>query len=156
GDLRAEVLLRLARLANDRYQYPRARALFTELSEKYPGTAAAAAGAFDAAHLEYDANQFEAAAEKMLAVANDESHTELLAPSLWMGGWSAYLSGTSSVAAKAFERLLQVDADPELHEAAAYWLARTNERALETKSAIDAYRTLATRAPLRYYGLLAR
>jgi tetratricopeptide (TPR) repeat protein len=156
GNLRAEVLLRLGRLADERYQYPRARALFGELAEKYPGTPAAVTGAFDAARLEYDANQFEVASAKMLAIAADEKHPELIPQALWMGGWCAYLSGSSTTAAYAFERLLQVDADPEAHEAAAYWLARTNEQMLDSKRALDRYRALALQAPLRYYGLLAR
>jgi soluble lytic murein transglycosylase len=146
----------MARLATDRYQYPRARQLFTAVAEQFPRTAAAETAAYEAAQLEYDTQDYEAAAVKMIAVAQHAPKTELAKRALWVSGWSAYLSKTSSLAITAFTNLLELDIDPELRDAAAYWLARTRERKVELNPAIEGYRRLASESPFRYYGLLAR
>jgi soluble lytic murein transglycosylase len=156
GELRSEVLLRLGRVATDRYQYPRARALFTQVISEFPWTPAAAQSAYEAAQVEYDTGDYALAARKMLAIEGGETTPELARSALWMAGWSAYLSQTSSLAIANLERLLASDPDPELRDRAQYWLARTHERAEHWQAATDAYRDVASRSPFRYYGLWSR
>jgi soluble lytic murein transglycosylase-like protein/predicted negative regulator of RcsB-dependent stress response len=158
GDLRPDVLLRLARLYADRYQYAHARSLFAELLEQYPRSAAATTGALEAAQLEFDAGALGLASTKMRAIADVSSDGPMGARAMWMAAWSAYLNGTSSTAVELFGRIIRVDpaADPELRDRATYWLGRTFEREGRSEDAIDVYGALAARAPLRYYGLFAR
>jgi tetratricopeptide (TPR) repeat protein len=98
GNLRGDVLLHLGLVAADRYQYPRARGLFAQVIAEFPGTPAAAQSAYEAAQVEYDAGDYALATRKMLAIEGDETTPDLARNALWMAGWSAYLSQTSSVA----------------------------------------------------------
>jgi soluble lytic murein transglycosylase len=115
----------------------------------------------------------------MFAYARDNPGSEREAQALWMAGWSAYLtearsdtkSGAESVSAResmsisesdsalvamrSFDQLIASHPDSEYRDVAEYWLARLEERSGLRESAIEAYRALARRAPLGYYGLLA-
>jgi soluble lytic murein transglycosylase len=156
GDLKPEVLLRLGKVAADRYQFPRARSLFEQVIAAYPGTPAAAQSAYEAAQVEYDAGDYGLAAKKMGSIERGAPSPELARNALWMAGWSAYLAQSTNEAIDKLELLRNSDPDGEMMDRAEYWLARAHERAEHWRAAIDGYRGVASRSPFRYYGLWSR
>lgn len=149
--MRPAIALRYAHLAQDRYQYKRARELYADLIAAYPGTPEARAAALDVMQLEYEAREYAAAADRARAV------DDLSGESLWLAGWSAYLAGRNEAAQDYFARLMaDKSVDPELHDAAEYWTIRVTERAGRRDEALWKYRALATRRAIDYYGLLAQ
>lgn len=149
---RAKVLLPLAHLARDRYQYPRARALYGELLQNYPGTEEARLAAQHAVQLEYDAREYAAASDRAL-------EAPLFGEGLWLAGWSSYLAGRYAAADEYFRKLSSeksAELDPELRDAAEYWLIRSAEKSGRHEDAVRSYRALVAKKPIEYYGLLAR
>jgi soluble lytic murein transglycosylase-like protein len=154
-EVRAQALLRLGRLAFHRHQFKNARQIYEDLARDHADTEAAKLGEFESAELEYYARDYFYASEKMLSLAEAHPKDELAPKALWMGGWSAYLAGSSTAAISAFSRLLSAE-DPDMREAAQYWIARAYERDGKSEHAIDGYLHLLEDSPLAYYGLLAR
>jgi soluble lytic murein transglycosylase len=153
GDQKGEVLLRLGLVAAERYQYPKARAIFAECQAL--GGPVAPECALAAARVDYDDRRYADAANHALALgaADDPAVVE---EALWLGGWSAYLAGDPAGAAASLERLVVEFPDSPQVEAAAYWRARSLERLERWEEAAGAYAELTSTAPLGFYGLFAR
>lgn len=150
--MRPAVALRLARLARDRYQYARGRRAYQALIDEHPGTPESIDAAFEAAAMEYDADDYAAAAEKARAFLADHPSSALVPDAEWLAGFSAFLAGDHHAAEATFETALARKERPRLR----YWYGRCLQIANKADEAAASFETITTSEPLTYYGHVAQ
>lgn len=152
---KGEVLLRLGRLALDRFDFREARAHFAGCVELHDS--AFVDCSYEGAEVDYFSGEYSLCAEKMFTLALEFPTAKRAPQALWMAGWSDYLRGGDTIALQAFERLRGAEnATDEQRDAGTYWLGRTLEREGSSDEADYEYRSIVSTRPLTYYGLLAR
>lgn len=149
---RPEVALRIARLARDRYQYPRARLLYQAVVDGHAGTDAAVTAGYEAAAMEWDADEYDAAAERARIFLETHPDSKHVPAAEWLAGFSAYLSGDNASAKQTFETALAREERPRFR----YWFGRCLEHEGDEAAAGEAYEQIVRTDPLTYYGHLAR
>ncbi len=88
--------------------------------------------------------------------ANVKEMGAKLEDSMWMAGWSLYMDGQKSKAAKLFERLAKEGMTEDRRSQAAYWVYRIYANQKKKKKESRKWREMAAAYPGTFYGLLAR
>jgi soluble lytic murein transglycosylase len=130
---------------------------------EYPHSRYAAEAQYLSGWLDYNRGRFKESLPGLQATLDHFGSSAFADDAAWCLAFAHFLLGDAAQANAALERYARTPAtgitDAERGDRVAYWRARFHEKLgpKEAKSeALDGYRALARRAPLSFYGLLAR
>lgn len=151
-----EILFQLGRIALSRDDNALAEAWFGELLASHPESKDAEEAAFFSAWLPFREANFAEGAARMRAFASLRQDADRRPEALWFAAFNAFLQRDFENAAIAMKQLEDEYRTSPLLPKARYWYARVEESKGGAAEARRALRREMQRAPLTYYGLLAR
>ncbi len=151
-----EVLFQLGRLALSADENERARDLFDELVQHFPGSEHAAEAEYLAGWIEYAGERYLEARRRMNAYAKSRPRDPRVTEALWYAAWSSYLGELYDEALADFGALLTRYPRSDLVPFAWYWSGRVHAQREDPEAAASAYRAASRAAPFSYYGFWAR
>jgi len=130
---------------------------------EFPHSRFAAEAQYLAGWLDYNRGRFKESLPGLQATLDHFGSSAFADDAAWCLAFAHFLLGDASQATTALERYARTPAtgitDAERGDRVAYWRARFKDRLgpkVANAEALEGYRALARRAPLSFYGLLAR
>jgi soluble lytic murein transglycosylase len=130
---------------------------------EFPHSRYAAEAQYLSGWLDYNRGRFKESLPGLQATLDHFGSSAFADDAAWCLAFAHFLLGDASAASAALERYARIPAtgitDAERGDRVAYWRARFRDKLApkEAKAeALEGYRALARRAPLSFYGLLAR
>jgi soluble lytic murein transglycosylase len=133
---------------------------YRRVVEQFPRSPFAAEAQYLSGWLDYNRGRFRESLPALQATLDHFGQSAFADDAAWCVAFAHYLLGDAAEAAAGLERYARLPAtgitSDERTDRVAYWRARLREKLGRQDHALDGYRTLARRAPLSFYGLLAR
>ncbi|MBK8013572.1 MAG: transglycosylase SLT domain-containing protein [Deltaproteobacteria bacterium] len=151
-----ELLFKLGRIALSRDDNALAEAWFGELLSAYPDSTDAEEAAFFSAWLPFRDADFKQGAARMRAFAAARREAERRPEALWFAAFNAFLGQDFENAELGMRQLEAEHSTSPLIPKARYWRAQVEAAQHAVEAARRGLRVEMHRAPLTYYGFLAR
>ena len=148
-------LFRLASILWNHDRDAEALRAFEEFGVRYGNRGHAAEALYAVGRIHERAGRSKAAIRAFAALARRFPRSNVAPEARWRIGWIHYMAGNWSTAANAFALLAAQPLSSRLRNEAAYWQARSMERAGGLGVARATYRDIIERAPADYYALWA-
>jgi soluble lytic murein transglycosylase len=133
---------------------------YKKVITQYPHSRYAAEAQYLSGWLDYNRGRFKESLPALQATLNHFGTSAFADDAAWCVAFAHFLLGDTSEAEAGFERYRRLPstgiASDEVGARVAYWRARLREKGGHADEAFQSYRDLAQRAPLSFYGLLAR
>jgi soluble lytic murein transglycosylase len=163
GDKAASAAFHGARALSRADRDDEAIAGYHKVVAEFPRSRYAAEAQYLSGWLDYNRGRFKQSLPGLQATLDHFGSSAFADDAAWCLAFAHFLLGDAAAANAALERYARTPAtgitDAERGDRVAYWRARFRDKlgAKETKpEALEGYRALARRAPLSFYGLLAR
>jgi soluble lytic murein transglycosylase len=136
---------------------------YRKVVAEYPHSRFAAEAQYLSGWLEYNRGRFKESLPALQATLDHFGQSAFADDAAWCLAFAHFLLGDAAEATAGLERYARIPAtgitDAERGDRVAYWRARFRDKlgaAAGKAEAFEGYRALARRAPLSFYGLLAR
>jgi soluble lytic murein transglycosylase len=133
---------------------------YRKVIAQFPRSRFAAEAQYLSGWLDYNRGRFRESLPALQATLDHFGSSAFADDAAWCLAFAHYLLGDATLAAAALERYARLPAtgvtSDERTDQIAYWRARMRDKLGQKNEALDGYQKLARRAPLSFYGLLAR
>jgi soluble lytic murein transglycosylase len=133
---------------------------YRKVLSEFPRSRYAAEAQYLSGWLDYNRGRFRESLPALQATLDHFGGSAFADDAAWCVAFAHFLLGDDAAAAAGFERYRRLPstgiASDEVGARVAYWRARLREKAGHADEAEKAYKELAQRGPLSFYGLLAR
>jgi soluble lytic murein transglycosylase len=133
---------------------------YRKVVAQFPHSRFAAEAQYLSGWLDYNRGRFRESLPALQATLDHFGSSDFADDAAWCLAFAHYLLGDATLAAAGLERYARLPAtgitSDERSDRVAYWRARMRDKLGKRDESLDGYRALARRAPLSFYGLLAR